>query len=105
MFESGLGKKLVAEFLGAFILTASVVFPAIALRDAGLGAFLFIMFTAGMGLALATWLFRDISGAHVNPAVTFAMMVTRKTAVVTGVLYWIVQMAGALGAALYAQSA
>lgn len=104
MFEAGIGKKLVAEYLGGFILTASVVFPSIALRNAGLGAFLFIMFTAGLSLAVATWLFRDISGGHANPAVTFAMMLTKKTSIVTGVLYWIVQMAGALGAALYAQA-
>jgi len=104
MFEKGLGKKLIAEYVGTFIVTASVVFPAIALREAGLGAFLFIMFTAGLGLAVATWLFRDVSGAHVNPAVTFAMMVTRRTSVVMGVLYWIVQFAGAMGAALYAQA-
>lgn len=104
MFESGIGKKLVAEYLGAFILTAAVVFPAIALRNAGLGAFLFIMFTAGLGMALVTWLFRDVSGAHVNPAVTFAMMVLKKTSIVTGVLYWIVQMAGAMGAVLYAKA-
>ncbi len=104
MFEEGLGKKLFAEYVGAFIVTASVIFPAIALRDAGLGAFLFIMFTAGMGIAIATWLFRDVSGAQVNPAVTFAMMLTRKTSVAMGILYWIVQMAGGLGAAMFAQA-
>lgn len=104
MIEKDVWKKLLAEFVGTFVLASAVIFPAIALREAGLGAFLFIMFTAGLGLAIATWLFRDVSGAHVNPAVTFAMMLKRQTAVVTGVLYWIAQLAGAVVAAYYARA-
>jgi MIP family channel proteins len=104
VLEKDLWKKLLAELVGAFIVTVSVVFPAIALRDAGLGAFLFIMFTAGLGLSVAVWLTRDISGGHANPAVTFAMMVAQKTSVVTGVLYWVAQLAGAVLAAYYAKA-
>ncbi len=101
MWEKDLWKKLVAEFVGAFILTSAIIFPSVALRDAGLGAFLFIMFTAAMGMAMVVWLFRDISGGHANPAVTFAMMIMRKMPVLTGVLYWVAQLLGATASAFY----
>lgn len=101
MFEKDLWKKLLAEFVGAFVLVLAVVFPGVALRDAGLGAFLFIMFTAGFGYAVVIWMFRDISGAHANPVVTFAQVLLRKTSVVTGLLYWVAQLAGSVVAALY----
>lgn len=100
--EKDLWKKLLAEFVGTFIFAAAVIFPSIALREAGLGAFLFIMFTAGVGLTVAVWLFRDVSGGHVNPVVTFGMMLLAKMKVFTGVLYWIAQLAGATVAAYYA---
>lgn len=103
MIEKGTGRKLLAEFVGTFLLACAVLFPGIALRDAGLGAFLFIMFTAGLGLAIVTWLFRDVSGAHVNPAVTFAAMLTRQVSILMGVLYWVAQLAGGIAAAYYAR--
>jgi len=102
MIEKDLWRKLLAEFVGTFILVSAIVFPAIALREAGLGAFLFIMFTAGLGYAIAVWMFRDISGAHVNPAVTFGMMLIGKVKLLTGVFYWIVQLAAAFVATWYA---
>ncbi len=101
MFEKDLWKKLLAEFVGAFVLVLAVVFPGVALRDAGLGAFLFIMFTAGIGYSIVVWMFRDISGAHANPVVTFANVLLRKTTIVTGLLYWVAQLAGSVVAALY----
>lgn len=102
MIEKDLWRKLLAEFVGTFILVSAIVFPAIALREAGLGAFLFIMFTAALGYAAAVWMFREISGAHFNPAITFGMMLIGKVKLLTGVFYWIVQMAAAFVATWYA---
>lgn len=104
MIEKGTWRRLLGEFVGTFLLVCAILFPGIALRDAGLGAFLFIMFTAGLGLAIVTWLFRDVSGAHVNPAVTFAAMLTRQVSILMGVLYWIAQLAGGVAAAYYARA-
>ncbi len=103
MFENGIWKKLLAEVVGTFILTSAIIFPSIALRDAGVGAFLFIMFTAGLGMAVVVWLFGNISGGHANPAVTFGAMITRKMTAMTGVLYWIAQLVGGILAAYYAR--
>src|SRR5436190_1412645 len=41
-----------------------------------------------------------ISGAHVNPAVTLAVLVGRKINVITAVVYWVAQFVGGTVAAL-----
>jgi aquaporin Z len=41
-----------------------------------------------------------ISGAHFNPAITFGFMLTRRISVLLGLVYWVVQLAGAVLAAL-----
>lgn len=40
-----------------------------------------------------------ISGAHFNPAVTVAMLVTRRISILRGCCYWLVQTLGALAGA------
>ncbi|KAK9520003.1 hypothetical protein VZT92_022690 [Zoarces viviparus] len=55
------------------------------------------------GLSIATMVqcFSHISGAHVNPAVTSAMVVTRKLSLTKGVFYLLAQCVGAIvGAAI-----
>lgn len=57
-----------------------------------------ISFAFGLVVATAVWGFGHISG-HVNPAVTAAMLVTRKITLVKAVLYVGCQMAGAVAGA------
>ncbi|GAM20189.1 hypothetical protein SAMD00019534_033640 [Acytostelium subglobosum LB1] len=45
--------------------------------------------------------FADVSGAHANPAVTFATVLTRKMSVTKGVLYVVMQVIGCVLAALF----
>eukprot|EP01122_Echinamoeba_exundans_P014861 TRINITY_DN6830_c0_g1_i1.p1 TRINITY_DN6830_c0_g1~~TRINITY_DN6830_c0_g1_i1.p1 ORF type:complete len:297 (+),score=71.63 TRINITY_DN6830_c0_g1_i1:48-938(+) len=40
--------------------------------------------------------FADVSGAHFNPAVTFATLVTRKTTPFKAVFYWFAQLGGSV---------
>jgi aquaporin Z len=63
-------RKLVAEFVGTFLL----VFLAVG----------------------AAYAFGPISGAHVNPAVTLAMLMGRRMPTNEAVGYWIAQFAGAI---------
>ena len=83
--------KLVAEFLGAFALLSSIFF---------VGSW----YVIGATLALVIYAIGDISGAHVNPAVSFAFWL--KGGLSTGEFfsYAVVQMLGA-AAALYAYKA
>ena len=90
-------RKLAAEFIGTFALVFLAVGAAVTgLRDlGGVGV------AIGFGLVLTFLVFAigSISGAHVNPAVTLAMMLGRKMPVSDGLSYMGVQVLGAIGGA------
>ncbi len=81
-----------------------------------IGTFMLLLFGAGVGalgaplalVALAHGLiliaivatYGTISGAHVNPAITLALLVGHKLDLTRAVVYWIAQFAGALAGAL-----
>lgn len=46
----------------------------------------------------------DFGGAHMNPAVTMAMVVRTEITIVRGIIYWIVQIGGALLGAFFVYS-
>ncbi|MFD8569151.1 MIP family channel protein [Streptomyces sp. NPDC059639] len=92
-------RAVVAEFLGTLLLVFFAVGSAvIGLKFMGtLGVALAFGFTL---LALA-YAIGPISGCHVNPAVTLAMLAAGRINVRRAVLYWIAQFVGAIaGAAL-----
>jgi len=60
---------------------------------------LFISLGHGGIIALMIYAFGHISGAHINPAVTIPMMITKKIGVTDGVAYIASQIVGAVAAA------
>lgn len=60
---------------------------------------LFISLAHGGAIALMVYAFGHVSGAHINPAVTIPMMITKKIGLVDGVGYIISQLVGAVVAA------
>jgi len=60
---------------------------------------LFIALAHGGAIGLGVYAFGHISGAHINPAVTIPMMITRKIGIVDGIGYIISQLTGAVAAA------
>ena len=87
-------RKLIAEFLGTFLL----VFLAVGAAVVGLkGSGVLAVATAfGFVLVFVAYAFGPVSGAHVNPAVTLAMVMARKQPVGEAVGYWIAQFLGAI---------
>jgi MIP family channel proteins len=97
--------KPIRKYLAEFVSTFSLVFVAT-------GAMATNSMTNGslgpMGIALASGLIvmamvyatKHISGAHINPAVTIAMFVTRKINATDSISYIIAQMSGAIIASL-----
>lgn len=74
---------LVAEFIGAFLLTAAFIEMQ--------GNPLFVAFAlAGVVLIVG-----GVSGAHVNPAMTVGAWVTRKISLIRGLGYIVAQLLGA----------
>ena len=99
-----LGRRLGAEALGTFAL---VVFGAGAVMVAAeYGSFgqLGIALAFGLVIAAMVYALGHISGAHLNPAVTFAFALSRHFPwrLVAG--YWLAQAAGAIAAALLLRS-
>jgi glycerol uptake facilitator-like aquaporin len=76
---------LVAEFFGTFLLLMSIFATGNAL-------------VIGLTLALNVWLLGGISGSHVNPAVSAAMLVKGAISTTEFVTYTVVQIAGAIAA-------
>ena len=99
-------RKLIAEFIGTFLL----VFLAVGTAIFGIAALVGVdgngpgsgvvgvAFAFGLVLLGIAYAFGPVSGAHVNPAVTLAMLVGRRMPASEAIGYWVVQFLGAIAA-------
>ena len=81
-------KKIIIEFIGTFFLVTAIGMTG---NPLAIGAMLMVMVYFG----------GPISGAHYNPAVTLAIWMRGKIQIGEAIGYWLVQIAGALCAALF----
>jgi aquaporin Z len=91
-----------AEYLGTFFLCFAGI-AAILGGTAAVGSDIGLVGIAlahGLALSVAVATFGGVSGAHFNPAVTVAMLVTGRIPPPNAVLYIVAQLAGATTAAL-----
>jgi aquaporin Z len=90
-------RQFLAEFYGTFVLvlvgTGSLAF--------GLGNQLVgVAFAFGTGAMIAIYTIGHISGAHLNPAVTLAMVIDQRMSFKTAIIYVIAQVLGGFFASL-----
>ena len=98
-------KKYVAEFIGTMVLVALACGTAVAVGcDAANGAgYLLTALAFGLVIVAMAYSIGNVSGCHINPAVSIAMLVSGKMNVKDFIGYVIAQFAGAIaGSAILA---
>lgn len=94
-------KKYIAEFLGTCVLVLMGCGSAVFLGVDPTGGHLAVALAFGLSIVAMAYVIGDISGCHINPAVSLAMLITRKLSAKDFAGYVIAQVLGALaGAAL-----
>lgn len=95
-----LRRRVAAEFLGTAMLLMIVIGSGIMGERlaAGNGAVALLGNTiaTGAGLIVLIHMFGPVSGAHLNPAVTMAVLLRRETTGRVAILYVVAQLAGAI---------
>ncbi len=91
--------KLLAEFVGTFALTFAGT-GAIIVNEISHGEIgnLGIAIAFGLVVTIMVYIFGDISGAHINPAVTIGFVAARQFSIKQVPGYWLAQFSGAISA-------
>jgi aquaporin Z len=87
-------KKYSAEFIGTFVLVFGGVGSAV-LAGTKIG-FLGVSFAFGLSLLAMVYTIGPISGCHINPAVTFGALLTKKIGAKDAAAYVVAQILGAI---------
>jgi aquaporin Z len=96
-------KKAIAEFIGTFALVfigcGTIVVGAMATGPTAITE-LTIALAFGLTIIAMAYGIGQISGCHVNPAVSFGVFVAGRMTLEELLTYWVAQVAGAIAAAL-----
>ena len=85
---------IVAEFLGTAVLTLVVL----AVSKSTIGIPYFVAIAAGLAVAAGTLVFRPVSGAQFNPAITIGLWSARRIKTVPAITYVAAQLLGGIAA-------
>lgn len=93
-------KKYIAEFIGTFVLTLfGCGSAALTGGITGVLGILGIAMAFGLSIVAMAYAIGDISGCHINPAVSLAMLISKKMDVKDFIGYVVAQCIGAIAAA------
>ena len=96
-------RKYLAEIIGTFVLVVFGCGTAIVTgcgTTGGMGAYALTALAFGLVIVAMAYSIGNISGCHINPAVSLAMFVNKKLSLQDMLLYWCSQFIGACGGAL-----
>ena len=92
-------KKYVSEFIGTLVLVFMGCGSAVFLGVAPEGGQLAVAFAFGLSIVAMAYVIGGISGCHINPAVSFSMLLSKKMGFGDFIGYVIAQVAGAIAGA------
>lgn len=92
-------KKYTAEFIGTFVLTFMGCGSAVFLGCDPDGGHLAVAFAFGLSIVAMAYVIGGVSGCHINPAVSFAMLINKKLSPIEFGRYVLSQILGATAAA------
>ena len=92
-------KKYGSEFIGTLVLVFMGCGSAIVLGCSPDGGHLAVALAFGLSVVAMAYVIGDISGCHINPAISLAMLLRKKMSVVDFFGYIVSQTAGAIAAA------
>jgi len=97
---TGTSREAAAEFLGTFVLIVfgSAVVAQVVLSGGSHGGYISINLAWGLAVTMGVYVSAGVSGAHLNPAVTLALVVHRQFPWRKVLPYCAAQMAGAFAA-------
>ncbi|KAM7274056.1 hypothetical protein ACFE04_028720 [Oxalis oulophora] len=97
-------RSYLAEFISTFFYVFAVVGSTMASRklmsDVDPNGLVMVALANAFALSTAVYIAGNVSGGHVNPAVTFSMAVGGHISVATSLFYWISQMIASIMACL-----
>ena len=98
-------QKLVAEFIGTAVLVVFACGAAVAATTSSIGALtltqatLLIAVAFGLVIVAMAYSIGNVSGCHINPAVSFGMWVAGRMTLKDMLLYWVAQFLGGVAGA------
>ena len=92
--------EAIATYALVFFGPLAIILSVVAFGDGlSIESIIMIALAHGAAVGLMVYAFGHVSGAHINPAVTIPMMITKKISVADGIGYIIFQLIGAVVAA------
>lgn len=92
------GRKKIAMLLAEFLGTGVLTLVVLSVQRSTIGVPYFVGLAAGLAVILLMLIFGNVSGAHLNPAVTIALWTTGKAKTLAAALYIVMQLLGAWAA-------
>jgi len=92
-------KKSIAEFIGTFVLTFMGCGSAVFLGAAVGGGHLAVALAFGLSIVAMAYVIGGVSGCHINPAVSLAMLLDKRISTLDFARYVLAQILGAVAAA------
>jgi aquaporin Z len=93
-------KKYAAEFLGTFVLTFMGCGSAMFLGCDPTGGHLAVALAFGLSIVAMAYVIGGVSGCHINPAVSLAMLLDKRLSSIEFINYFVSQVFGAIFAAM-----